>query len=190
MKPTDDGSPTLCCVNHIAFQSIEQPGSLPVIYPMKATPRGGADADADMISYAQLAFDHEDVELLVSSVIDGVEAYKNAHRIKDARYDGQIALPYRQCELLCQQISNLQTEVSGMSLKEKRKSKALQRDIWSALKYALRMAQHLETGMKTGLYRSKSSWYERIEEVKKRGAVHYGGAGQRANVLAMRSKVR
>lgn len=190
MKPTNDGSPTLCCVNHAAFQSIEQPGSLPVIYPMKATPRGGVDPDADMISYAQLAFDHEDVELLVSSVIDGVEAYKNAHRIKDARYDGQIALPYRQCELLCQQISNLQTVVSGLSLQEKRKSKALQRDIWSALKYALRMAQHLETGMKTGLYRPKSSWREKIEEVKRKGAIHYTGTGDRANVLAMRSKIR
>ena len=190
MKPRNDGKPTLCCVNHAAFQQIEQPGSLPVIYPMKATTRGGLDADSDMISYAQLAFEQEDVELLVPNVIDGVEAYKRAHGIKDARYDAQIAAPYRQCELLCQQISNLQTEVSGMTLKEKRKSKALQRDIWSALKYALRMAQRLETGMKTEKYRARSTWAEKIEEVRHKGAVHYGGTGQRANVLAMRSKVR
>lgn len=190
MKPSDDGRVPLCCVNHAAFQSIEQPGALPVIYPMKATVRGGMDADADMISYAQLEFDQENVELLTANILDGVEAYKDAHRIKDARYDAQIAMPYRQCELLCQQISNLQTEVSGLSLKEKRKSKALQRDIWSALKYALRMAQRLENGLKTDLYRPKTSWREKIEEVKRRGAVHYTGVGDRANVLSMRSKVR
>lgn len=190
MKPTEDGRPPLCCINHMAFQSIEQPGALPVIYPMKATARGGTDADADMISYAQLAFEQEDVELLVPNVVDGVEAYKQSHGIKDARYDAQIAMPYRQCELLCQQISNLQTEVSGLSLKEKRKSKAIQRDIWSALKYALRMAQRLETGMKTEKYRARSTWAEKIEEVKRRGAIHYTGTGDRANVLAMRSRVR
>ena len=190
MKPVEDGRSPLCCVNHMAFQFIEQPGALPVIYPMKATGRGGADADADMISYAQLEFEQENVELLVPNVLDGVEAYRNAHRIKDARYDAQIALPYRQSELLCQQIANLQTEVSGLSFKEKRKSKAIQRDIWSALKYALWMAKKLETGMKTGLYRPKSSWSERIEEVKRKGAIHYTGTGDRANVLAMRSRVR
>lgn len=189
MKPTSDGSPTLCCVNHMAFQSIEQPGSLPVIYPMKATARGGTDSDSDMISYAQLAFDHEDIELLTANIIDGVEAYKLVHRIKDARQDSQIILPYRQCELLCQQISNLQAEVSGMSLKEVRKSKAMQRDIWSALKYALRMAQKLEGDMKILAYRPKSSWSDKIEEVRKSGVFCYTG-GSRGNVLAMRSKVR
>ena len=190
MKPTNDGRPPLCCVNHMAFQSIEQPGALPVIYPMKATSRGGTDADADMISYAQVEFEQENVELLAASVLDGVEAYRNAHGIKDARYDAQISLPYRQCELLCQQIANLQTEVSGLTLKEKRKSKAIQRDIWSALKYALRMAQKLESGMKTEKYRARSTWAEKIEEVKRRGAVYGTGTGSRANVLAMRSKVR
>lgn len=190
MKPTEDGKPPLCCINHMAFQFIEQPGALPVIYPMKATGRGGADADADMISYAQMEFEQENAELLVANVLDGVEAYKRAHRIKDGRYDAQISLPYRQCELLCQQIANLQTEVSGLSFKEKRKSKAIQRDIWSALKYALWMAQKLETGMKTENYRTKSSWADKIEEVKRRGAIAYRGTGERANVLAMRPKVR
>lgn len=196
MKPTEDGRPPLCCVNHMAFQFIEQPGALPVIYPMKATGRGGADADADMISYAQIEFEQENVELLVPNVLDGVEAYRNAHRIKDARYDAQIALPYRQSELLCQQIANLQTEVSGLSFKEKRKSKAIQRDIWSALKYALWMAKKLETGLKTEIYRAKSSWSDKIEAVRRMGG--FSGTrqpaiqsqGGRAGVLAMRKNVR
>ena len=190
MKPAENGRPSLCCVNHMAFQSIEQTGALPVIYPIKATTRGGLDADADMISYAQLAFEQEDIELLIPNVIDGVEAYKAVHRIKDARSDAQISYPYRQSEILCQQIANLQTEVSGMTLKEKRKSKAVQRDIWSALKYALRMAQKLETGMKTEKYRPKSSWADKINEIRRRGSVRNAGQGSRANVLAMRTKVR
>lgn len=193
MKPTEDGRPNLCCVNHMAFQSIEQPGSLPVIYPMKATTRGGKDADSDMISYAQIDFEQENVELLIPNVFDGVEAYKQKHRIKDSRYDAQIAHPYRQCELLCQQISNLQTEVSGLSFKEKRKSKAIQRDIWSALKYALRMAQKLEDGLKSENYRARSSWADRIEEVMRKKAAsgsRPGTLGNRAGVLAMRKDVR
>jgi hypothetical protein len=190
MKPTEDGRPSLCCVNHMAFQSIEQPGALPVLYPMKATTRGGIDADADMISYAQISFEQEDVELLVPNVIDGVEAYKAAHRIKDARYDAQISYPYRQTELLCQQIANLQTEVSGLSLKEKRKSKAIQRDIWSALKYALRMAQKLESTDRIEKYGAKSTWSEKINEISQRMAQSPRATGARANVLAMRSWTR
>lgn len=190
MKPVESG-PNLCCVDHAAFVEIEQPGSLPVIYPMKAGTRGSRDPDADMISYAQVEFEHGNVELLTPNILDGVEAFKNLHGIKDARFDARISEPYRNCELLCQQIGNLQTEVSGMTLKEKRKSKALQRDIWSALKYALRMAQKLESGEKTIKYGAKSSWSEKIQEVKRLISVS-GPAitGSRANVLAMRKNVR
>lgn len=190
MKPVESG-PNLCCVDHAAFVEIEQPGSLPVIYPMKAGTRGSRDADADMISYAQVEFEHGNVELLTPNILDGVEAFKNLHGIKDARFDARISEPYRNCELLCQQIGNLQTEVSGMTLKEKRKSKALQRDIWSALKYALRMAQKLESGEKTIKYGAKSSWSEKIQEVKR--LISVSGptiTGSRANVLAMRKNVR
>ena len=190
MKPVESG-PNLCCVDHAAFVEIEQPGSLTVIYPMKAGTRGSRDPDADMISYAQVEFEHGNVELLTPNILDGVEAFKNLHGIKDARFDARISEPYRNCELLCQQIGNLQTEVSGMTLKEKRKSKALQRDIWSALKYALRMAQKLESGEKTIKYGAKSSWSEKIQEVKR--LISVSGptiTGSRANVLAMRKNVR
>lgn len=190
MKPTTNGRPPLCCIDHGAFQNIEQPGALPVIYPMKAGTRGTRDPDADMISYAQVEFDGGTVELLTGNVLDGVEAYKQRHGIKDARFDAQISIPYRNCELLCQQIANLQTEVSGMTLKEKRKSKAFQRDIWSALKYALRMAQMLETGEKTIKYGAKSSWNEKINEVKAKMASAPQATGPRADVLAMRRWTR
>lgn len=190
MKPVPAG-PNLCCVDHASFAEIEQPGALPVIYPMKASTRGSRDPDGDMITYAQVEFEHGNVELLIPNALDGVEAYKALHGIKDARFDAAISVPYRNSELLCQQIGNLQTEVSGLTLKEKRKSKALQRDIWSALKYALRMAQKLETGEKTIKYGAKSSWNEKIEEVKRlMSSSSRPMTGPRANVLAMRSKVR
>lgn len=190
MKPTTDGTRPLCCINHAAFQSIEQPNALPVIYPMKATGRG-ADADGDMIAYAQIEFEQGNVELLTPNILDGVEAYKALHRIKDARYDAIISVPYRMTELLCQQISNLMTEVSGVSVKEKRKSKAIQRDSWSALKYALRMAQKIESGDRKDKYGAKSTWSEKIRNAPRlTGWIGQTPTGARANVIAMRRVIR
>lgn len=190
MKPRTDGKPALCCINHMDFTQIEQPGALPVIYPMKAQGRGGTDPDADMVLYAQLSFEQENVELLIPNIIDGVEAYKEAHGIKDARFDAQISLPYRKTEQLCQQISNLQTEVSGLTMKERRKSKAIQRDIWSALKYALRIAQKLESKDRQEKYGAQSTWTEKINEVKAKMSFSPQAKGPRADVLAMRKWTR
>lgn len=162
-KPTTDGTPSLCCVDHMRFADIEQPNALPVIYPMKAGTRGSTDVEGDMIQYAQAEFDHGYVELLTGNVLDGINAYKNLHDIKDDFADRKIKLAYDKSEKLAQQIANLKAEVSGLSLKERRKSKAIQRDIWSALKYALRMAQRLEMGEKKEKYRAKSSWSSAID---------------------------
>jgi ribonucleoside-diphosphate reductase alpha chain len=158
MKPTTDGSPVLCCYNHMRFTEIEQPMALPVIYPLKAATRGATDADGDMIRYAQLEFSQENVELLTTNLLDGIESYKNFHGIKDESSDSKIIQPYRVTDELCQQIQNLQTVVSGLSTKEKRKSKSIQRDIWSALKYGLRMSQILEGFLSKEKYKAKSSW--------------------------------
>lgn len=164
MKPTDDGSKPLCSIDHSFLPEIEQPNALPVVYPMKAGTRGTKDADGIMIEYAQNEFEKGYVELLTSNVLDGVEGYKNFHDIKDNSADALIAIPYKMTELLCQQIANLCTQTSGMTLKEKRKSKSIQRDIWSALKYALRMAQILEDQLKKAKYKSQSSWSDLIEK--------------------------
>lgn len=158
MKPTTDGTPPLSCINHLLYQSLEQPNALPVIYPIKAGTRGVRDEDGEMIQYAQMEFERGYVELLTGNVLDGIEAYKDYHGIKDNFADRKIKIPYDKTDLLCQQIANLQAEVSGTTLKEKRKSKAIQRDIWSALKYALRMAKILEAEMKNEKYKAQSSW--------------------------------
>lgn len=191
IKPSVDGTPNLRTMNNSPlFEHIEQPNALPVIYPLKAGTRGSTDADADMIIYAQSEFEQGNIELLTTNVLDGVEAYKNLHGIKDNYADAKIAIPYKNTELLCQQIANLKTEVSGLTLKEKRKSQAIQRDLWSALKYALRMAQILESDLKKEKYKAKSSWAELIEKYQNGGAtinapkVH----DARSNLLSLRRR--
>ncbi len=104
------------------------------------------------------------VELLTGSLLDGLEAYKRKHGIKTEKSNASIILPYKKSEELCVQIANLKTKVSGLSLKEERKSKAIQRDIWSALKYALRMAQILEGEKVKKKYKKKSSWSDTLEK--------------------------
>ena len=158
MKPTNDGTPPLCCYEHMEYVDMEQPLALPVIYPIKAGTVGARDADGDMIRYAQGEFLQGNIELLTSNVLDGVEQYKLKHNIKDNSADVRIAHPYKKCAELCEQIQNLSTSTKGITFKEVRRSIAIQRDIWSAFKYALRVSQILETKLMKQEYRAKSSW--------------------------------
>ena len=169
MKPRKDGKPPLCCMNHQKHQEIEQPNALPVIYPMQAGTRGTKDEDGAMIQYAQSAFEHGNVELLTTNILDGIDAYKIYHNIKDNSADRRIKIPYDKTDLLCRQIANLKAVVSGLTLKEQRKSMSMQRDIWSALKYALRLAQILEAELTKEQYRVKSSWSEAIKNFENDG---------------------
>ena len=190
MKPSGDGIPNLCCYRHMAYTDIEQPDALPVIYPLKANTRGGTDEDGAMIDYARREWEQGNVEILTANVMDGVESYKLFHGIKDDFQDAKIAVPYKQTEGMCQEIQNLKTEVSGVSLKEKRKSAAIQRDRWSAAKYGLRMAALLEELLVKETYRAKSSWSEAIETFEKHPAVVSGpvSAGERARLLSLRER--
>lgn len=190
-KPSTDGTPTLRTMNNSPlFASIEQPKALPVIYPLKAGTRGATDADADMIIYAQTEIEQGNVDFLTTNVLDGVEAYKNFHNIKDNTADARIAIPYKNTELLFQQIGNLKTEVSGLTLKEKRKSQAIQRDIWSAVKYALRMAQILEADLKKEKYKAKSSWKDTIENALHGGSPMISGQAHSTRVDLLSLRVR
>lgn len=163
MKPSEDGTPPLCCINH-EMSALEQPGALPVIMPLKAGTYGTANADGAMIEYAQTEFERGNVELPIPNALEGVNEYKKAHGIKSDKGDRMIILPYRKGDLLCQQIANLRTRVSGLTRKEERKTRAIQRDIWSALKYALRLAQILEDALRVERYAAKSSWGAMIAE--------------------------
>lgn len=158
-KDLGDGLPPLCCINH-DLREIESPDALPVIYPICATTgvSGNHDSDGEMIKYAELEFEHRNVRLLVYNLYDGIKAYKLLHRIKDDSIDAAIALPYIKTRELRSQIANLQKKATGYNLREERISKSIQRDMWSALKYALRLAQILEYKDLVEGNRGKSSW--------------------------------
>lgn len=152
MKPCNDGLPPLSCCVPSNFNDIAQPNAIPVIYPLKAGTTGTKDEEGAMIQYAQAEFSNGYVELLTGAKIEGLEAYKDYHGIKDDFADRQLKLPYDKTEELCYQIANLETQTSGFTLKEKRKSKVIQRDLWSALKYALRYAALLEEKLRRENY--------------------------------------
>ena len=164
MKPSKDGTPNLCCYNHMRYKELEQPHALPVIYPLKAGTKGTVDEEGAMLQYAQVEFEQGNVELLTPSVLEGIEQYKRRHNIKDSLGDARIALPYKKTEELCQQIQNLMLKTSGTTLKEERKSNSIQRDIWSSLKYAFRVAKILEEILVKTNYQKKSSWAEKISQ--------------------------
>lgn len=190
MKPTTDGTPVLSVYRHERFAEIEQPNALPIIYAIKATRNGGKDADCDMITYAQTEFTQGNVELLITNVLEGINAYKDYHNIKDDGADATIAVPYRKTLELCQQIANLQTVVGGTAIKEKRRSLAIQRDDWSALKYGLRLAQILEEELHATKYRAESSWSALINSFNGNlpPAQSMGVQNERSNLLGLRHR--
>lgn len=140
MQDIGDGLPPLCSWNHEYQTSYELPGSLPVMYPIKAGGLGVTDPDQDLVRYAQTQFEYRNVQLLTPNWQSGLEAYKKYHRIKDDRSDAAIYNAYRKTNELVGQIQNLKV----INMVEKRISQHIQRDSWSALKYALRVAQRLE----------------------------------------------
>ena len=146
-KDLGDGLPPLCTVNH-EFPALERDGALPVIYAVKATSQGGVtgqhDPDAEMVRYMELEFEHGNMRLLTQNVYDGVACYKKAHGIKDDDMNGQIAIPYIKTREMCEQIANLVKKPMGVTIKEQRVTSHIQRDMWSAFKYACRWVSKLE----------------------------------------------
>lgn len=165
MKDMDDGQP-LCCMNH-EYPDLELPDALPVIYPVVASTgyreTGRGDPDSEMMKYAEVQFEQGNVHILTTNVYDGVDAYKKLHRIKDGENDALIAVPYAKCREMCGQISNLKRKMSGMNWSEVRISKAIQRDMWSAFKYGLRLAQILERKNLAESARIPSDWTPAIK---------------------------
>lgn len=125
---------------------------------------GGRDNDSDMVRYAEMQFENRNVQLLVSNRNRGVEAYKKYHRIKDDRLDYEIDRPYRKTDELCGQIQNLKKVPNGVNISEKRISSKIQRDSWSALKYALRLTELLEL-QNLVLPERRSEWQEFFDEL-------------------------
>lgn len=180
MMDLGDGLAPLCTYEHRQFTEFERDGALPVIYPIKAGGVGAADPDSEMIRNAEMQFEHRNVQLLTANRNAGIEAYKRLHRIRDDAMDAVIDRPYRKTTELCGQISNLKKVVSGVGFSEKRISRNIQRDSWSAAKYALRMAQVLEAKYLVET-RHKSDWDAEIakyrDAAKSLAAQSGGGSG-------------
>lgn len=174
----DDGLPPLCCIEH-EFIELEKENALPVIYPIKATSGyvGRHDPDPEMTRYCEVEWEHRNVGILVTEIMDGVEAYKKFNKIKTDEANPTIALPYIKTKELCAQISNLKKIISGTTVKEKRISKAIQRDMWSAVKYAMRVAQIMEKKMLVDANRRRSQWEEYFRRPIPRTRVNRGGRG-------------
>lgn len=164
-KDLGDGLPPLCCVQHNRAD-IELNGALPVIYPINATGGYGTgfgysdtrDNEDDMLRYAEVEWEQRNVRMLTSNINDGVLAYKRKHRIKDDINDPIIALPYLKSREMAGQIGNLRKKISGSGYKEERITRAVNRDMWSAAKYALRIAQRLEYKNLVGSIVRSTAW--------------------------------
>ena len=170
MMDLEDGLSPLCSIFHDTYTEMELAGAVPVLYPIKATGgpagMGGRDNDSDMVRYAEMQFENRNVHLLVSNRNYGVEAYKKYHRIKDDRLDYEIDRPYRKTAELVGQIQNLKKIPTGTSIKEKRINSRIQRDSWSALKYALRLTERLEI-QNLVLPEKKNEWTELFDHFEK-----------------------
>lgn len=177
------GARPLCCYRHIEKSELELEGAIPVIYPIRAGGVGVRDPDADMILNAQMQFEHGNVQLLTGNLSDGVDAYKRYHRIKDDSYNYRISQPYKKTNELVQQIQNLREEPSGQGVKEKRISHSIQRDSWSALKYAMRFAQILERS-NLAKKQKKSDWEVELAKYKNVKTVTVAAAPRSRMVVA------
>lgn len=144
MMDLGDGLPVLCIYDHAKYAAFEVEGSLPLIYPIKAGGVGTTDPDAEMIRYAEVQFDQGNVQLLTSDHQAGIESYKKYHKIRDDKYDSFLYQPYQKTKELVGQIQNLKKVQTTAGISERRLSKFIQRDSWSALKYALRLCCILE----------------------------------------------
>lgn len=170
-KEMNDGLPPICCLNH-EYPDLEENGALPVLYAVQATGgsiNGKHDSDADMIRYAEVEFEQGNIRLLTGNVYEGVEAYKKAHNIREADLDGKIARPYQKTRELIGQIGNLKKVVSGFNTREERISRSINRDMWSALKYALRVAYLLERQYLLIDQGKKSAWAGEIQKAEEAG---------------------
>lgn len=190
MKDMGDGVP-LCCMNH-EYPELELPGSMPVIYPVKASngarETGNSDPDGEMIKYAKAQFENGNVQMIVPDHYKGLEGYKKAHRITSSEGDMEIVTPYVKCHEMVRQIKNLIIKYRGNNWSEGRINNLIQRDMWSACKYTLRVAQLLERKNLIQAARRKTDYAPLIEAAKAKGQAA-GMPTYHSRVLGRRGRV-
>jgi hypothetical protein len=156
-----DGLPPFRTMNNDpSFAELVQPNAIPCLYALQASSTSGADPNAVMLDYIEREFERGNLFLLTPNLYDGLQAYKLKHDIKDDLRDPQIQLPYSATNRLTQQIANLQKKYGTVGWTEQQINKYIQKDMWSALLYACRIAQRLEKSELYAQNRRKSEWEE------------------------------
>lgn len=156
-----DGLPPMRTMNNDPlYISLVQDEAVPCLYALQATGAAGADPNTVMLDYIEREFENGNIRLLTSNIYEGMQAYKLKHEIKDDVSDREIQAPYSATNRLCREIGNLQKKYGAIGWTEQAINKYIQKDMWSALLYACRIAQRLE---KAELYyqnRRRNEWDE------------------------------
>ena len=156
-----DGLPPFCAMSpEMEIPELVKDGAIPCVYPLQAQGISGTDPNAVMLDYIEREFENGNIRLLTQNIYDGLQAYKLAHDIKNDLRDAEIQLPYSATTKLVQQISNLQKKYGTVGWTEVQINKYIQKDMWSALLYACRIAQRLEKSELYALNRRKNAWDE------------------------------
>ena len=154
-----DGLPPMRTMNNDpTFAGLVQDGAIPCLYAMQASASSGQDPNTVMLDYIEREFENGNLRLLTGNLYEGLQAYKLKHDIKDDLRDIEIQAPYGATNRLARQIGNLQKKYTSVGWTEQQINKAIQKDMWSALLYACRIAQRLE---KSELYyanRRRNTW--------------------------------
>ena len=120
----------------------------------------GADPNSVMLDYIEREFERGNLRLLTANLYEGLQAYKLKHDIKDDIRDREIQAPYGATNRLTRQIGNLQKKYGAVGWTEQQINKNVQKDMWSALLYACRIAQRLEKSELYAQNRRKNEWEE------------------------------
>ena len=185
-----DGLPPMRTMNNDPlYATLAKDDAIPCLYALQATGASGADPNMVMLDYIEREFENGHIRLLTQNVYDGLQAYKLKHEIKDDLRDREIQMPYSATNRLCREISNLQKKYGDIGWTEKQINKYIQKDLWSALLYACRIAQRLE---KAELYyqnRRKNEWEElakRYSGITGEYAINPNGKKRRSGRLGVR----
>ena len=186
-----DGLPPMCAMApEMEIPELVQDGAIPCVYPLQAQGNNGTDPNSVMLDYIEREFENGNLLLLTPNLYDGLQAYKLKHDIKHDLRDPEIQAPYSATNKLARQITNLQKRYGTVGWTEVQINKYIQKDMWSALLYACRIAQRLEKSELYALNRRKNAWDEFAKKygnttAQEAGAIAYerGSRGGRRNGL-------
>lgn len=184
-----DGLPPLRTMNNDPdFAGLVRPGAIPCLYAIQAMGNTGRDPNSVMLDYIEREFENGNLRLLTADLAAGVKSYKLKNGIKDDTQDALIQFPYLKTNALCRQIANLQKKYTSTGWVEAEISKYIQKDMWSSLLYANRIAQYLEKDQLYAQNHYESQWEKAAADMENAasGFVVRARANKRQGRLAIK----